>query len=507
MNTPTLRNWLGLIGLSLMASIAFLDFTIVYTALPALQQHFQAPVISLQWVMNIFSLALATLMIFSGKLADIFGKRRLFYIGVILFGLAAIGAGLSINFDWLIVFRGLQGVASAIIFTSAGALAPTCVPPEKQTRAIGVYSSITGFGLSIGPFVGGLLISWLSWRWIFFINIPLVLIGFALCLNNVKEMPKQPDIKIDWWGFILMLVGFSSLLYTITQVGSRGWLQPITLIGFAIAIICLFALFIVEARVKHPLLNIQDIRHPKVLLSMVLCIIASVMTSGMLFLAPLYLTNILNVSSIVMGLLMLCTPIVQVVMSALWDKIHHAFGVYQPMIIAIVTVLISAVIQLSFGTNTSLWLIVFAFLLMGLIWGTCNTAVLTLTYQAVASERTSGVLGLIFTNWNSFGTLLMALTSTIFTTTEFRQMQHYLSMHHVFLSVQEHRSISTMLSNPSEAHSILHGLIGQSADKLLPLFQTAFMHGFHSCQLFFVILFILGLATTTVLIKKSRAQA
>ena len=190
----TIRAWIGLIGLSLMASIAFVDFTIVYTSLPAIQMALNVPVIKLQLIMSIFSLSLATSLIFVGKLADQFGKRKLFFIGSLIFTFSAFGAGFSSSFEMLVFFRFLQGIAAAIIFTSSSLLAPLSFAPEQQPLAISVYNAITGLGLALGPFLGGVIVDALGWEWIFFINIPVAIIGFILCLGNVNETKKQAII-------------------------------------------------------------------------------------------------------------------------------------------------------------------------------------------------------------------------------------------------------------------------------------------------------------------------
>ena len=491
--------FLGLIGLSLMASVGFLDFTIVYTALPAIQRAFNVPVIELQWIMTIFSLILATLMVFSGKLADIFGKRRVFYIGVFLFGVAAVGAGTAVSFLWLVFFRALQGVGATIIFTSAAALAPSCVPSDQQSKAIGVYSAITGLGLAIGPFIGGLLVGWFNWRWIFFINIPVIIIGFLLCIGNVPEMPKQKNTTIDWLGLCLFIIAISTLIYSITNLSKAG-LDHITFLGFIVAILAFIALCIAEKHIVDPFLSITDAKNPKILLGIILCATASIMTNGVLFLAPLFLTNILDVSAITLGLLMLCTPLMQVLVSAAWNVTMRTIGIYKAILIAVGALLASILIQIFFNQNTSLFLVIIAFSLMGIIWGVTNTSVVTLAYQAVPIERTSSIIGLIFSSWNTTGTIMLVLTSSIFTTSEFHKMQTYLLTERLHLSPAQHEGINVILSNPSEAHVVK--LLDHSAEKLLPLIKASFLYGYQNTLLFFLALLVPSLIFVAALIYK-----
>src|SRR3989344_76600 len=178
------HKWRALLGLCLLSFTAFLDFTIVNTALPFIQKDLNANVIQLQWITNIFAMILSATMIAAGRLADLLGRTKLFYIGIIIFGIAAFGAGNASNIEWLIFFRALQSLGASIAFTVSIALLPQAFPPDEQTRATGIYSAITGAGLALGPFIGGVLINLLSWRWVFWVNLPIIVIGFFLCIGS-----------------------------------------------------------------------------------------------------------------------------------------------------------------------------------------------------------------------------------------------------------------------------------------------------------------------------------
>ena len=193
----TAHRWWALAGLSILSFTAFLDFTIVATALPFIQKDLHASVLNLQWVTNIFAMVLCMVMIVMGKLGDMLGRRKVFYFGFGLFAIAAIGAGISPNIEYLIFFRAIQGFSAAIIFTLGIALVPQEFPPEEHTKAIGVFGACNGIGLAIGPFIGGVLITYLNWRWVFFINLPIIIIGISLCAFSLKESDKQKDVKID----------------------------------------------------------------------------------------------------------------------------------------------------------------------------------------------------------------------------------------------------------------------------------------------------------------------
>ncbi len=198
MKDPYQHKWLALFGISLLAFTAFLDATIVNTALPFIQSALQADIFQLQWVANIFIIILSMTMIAIGKLADLWGRKKIFYLEVLAFSIAALGAGFSINVHMLIGFRSLQALGASTILIASAALLSDVFPEKERIRAISIYGGITGFGLMIGPFLGGVLIALFDWRWVFWINLPLIAVGLAACCLSLKKHDhEKPNIKID----------------------------------------------------------------------------------------------------------------------------------------------------------------------------------------------------------------------------------------------------------------------------------------------------------------------
>lgn len=495
------NRWIALIGLSMLASIGFLDMTIVFTALPAIQKAMNVSVLELQWVMNIFTMMIATLMIVMGHLGDTYGKRKVFYIGIFIFGVAAFGAGFSDSFSWLVFFRGLQGFGTSIIFTVAAALAPVAFPEKEKPIAIGIYSAVTGVGLAIGPFVGGVLVSLLSWRWVFYVNIPLILIGFLLCLGRLQETPKLKDQTIDWFGFIFLILGLGSLVYSIIHGESAGWSNIITVVGFVIAAVAMLALFVIEKRVAHPLLDLSACTQPRIILGLTMCLVVSVIPAPLLLFSPLYLSVARNYSPFTLGLFMLAMPVMQVVVSASWSPLVRFFKLGKMIIIGFVTCLASLLIQSFFTVSTSGFIIIFAYLLVGIIWCVANTGTLTLAYEAMPPEKAASAVGTMFTAWNVGTTILIAVMSVIFSNVEIGHMQQLLQTHSMILNSTQSDMVQHLLANPSSAKLFLSQL-GVLSNHIEPLFKDAFMAGFHSVMWVSVGIVLLGLIAVSVLIKK-----
>ena len=222
------KRWLALIGISILCFVVFVDFTIVNTILPGIQRELHATVDELQWVMNAFFLMMTVFMVTMGRLGDIYGRRLILYAGVIAFGLASLLAGTVDSPQFLIACRFVQGIAGAMMITCAVGLVNHHFPEAEQGKALAVFMSITGFGLGVGPVLGGLLLSVLSWRWAFYVNVPVVVIGFLIAWRSVRETPRQEDEKVDWLGLAFLTPGMGALVTTIMKGNNWGWDAPAT---------------------------------------------------------------------------------------------------------------------------------------------------------------------------------------------------------------------------------------------------------------------------------------
>ena len=216
--------WWALLGVSLLAFTAFLDATIVDTALPFIQASLKTNILQLQWVANIFTIILSMTMIAIGKFADLWGRKRVFYIGVVLFAIAAFGAGLSPTVEILIASRGLQALGASTIFIASAALLSDVFPEKERIKAISIYGGVTGFGLMIGPFLGGILIELFNWRWVFWINLPLIAAGLAACSFSLRaHIREKHSSRIDWLSLFLLICGLGFLMYGIIAGAQANW--------------------------------------------------------------------------------------------------------------------------------------------------------------------------------------------------------------------------------------------------------------------------------------------
>lgn len=498
MQTENFRHkWWALVGLGLLSFTAFLDFTIVTTALPFIQRDLNATVLQLQWIMTIFAMILCMFMIIAGKAGDLLGPKKVFYFGFILFAIAAIGAGSSSTIQWLIFFRSIQGFAAAIIATVGVTLLPLAFPANEQTKAIGIYSAFNGAGLAIGPFLGGLLITFLSWRWVFWINIPIIVLGMLFSVFFLQPEPKRKSKEsIDWLGLFLLIVGLGSLVYGIIQCEQSGWRDPFTKLTLAVGVIASILLVIVENRVKQPLLDFTIFKDKHVALALIVCISAGVLTYVFMFFDPLYLALMRQQTAFMVGLSLLCVPVIQVLISILLDRLVNQFGVFNLLLYGVVAALIAVICHAFFTPDSHILFVLFALALMGYTWGIANAGTITALSQSVPPEKMGVSIGTIFTFWNVSGSVFLALTTVLFHWQENNSMDALLTKANVQLTSEQHQQVAVMLSDPDSAISILKSFVGVNVSDVLQAFYASFMSGFHWVAWFSAIVLLIILILT-----------
>jgi EmrB/QacA subfamily drug resistance transporter len=247
------RTWI-LAATILGSSMAFIDSTVVNVALPALQASFQATVVDVQWVVESYGLFLAALILVGGSLGDLFGRRLIFVVGVVVFAVASAGCGSASNISQLIIARSIQGVGAALLVPGSLAIISTSFDEKSRGQAIGTWSGFTAITTAIGPVLGGWLVGHASWRWVFFLNIPLALAVIVISLWSIPESRSAAAGSVDWWGAILATVGLGGLVYGLIESVNLGWRNPLVYGSLFVGLGCLIAFVFLEAHVRAPML-------------------------------------------------------------------------------------------------------------------------------------------------------------------------------------------------------------------------------------------------------------
>lgn len=284
------KRWWLLSGVSVASFLGCIDFTIVNTAIPDIQANLHASVAQSQWIISAFLMALCTSMIAAGRMADLYGRRLLLYIGLAVFGLSSLGAGFAGDIGSLIAFCFLQGIACAVLYTSTTAIASNAFSENERGRALGILFGANGIGLAVGPVVGGLLVSVFGWRSIFLVNVPFILLSFAICLYSVRESRHVSEHGgIDWLGLLLLVIAVPTLLLGITQGEHWGWLSLKTLLSFTAAI-ALFALLVrVERKTSSPIIQFDLFVSREFIHAGIATFLMAFFYCAAFFLMPLYL--------------------------------------------------------------------------------------------------------------------------------------------------------------------------------------------------------------------------
>ena len=245
---------------TLASSMAFIDGTVVNVALPALQTNLNATIVDVQWVIEAYSLLLAALLLVGGSLGDHFGRRRVFVVGVALFAFASAWCGFAANIGQLIAARAVQGLGAALLVPGSLAIISSSFPEDQRGRAIGTWSGFSAITAAIGPVIGGWLIEHVSWRAVFFINIPLALLVILMSLWRVPESSDKESAGLEWWGAILGALGLGALVYGLIESSRLGFSDRSVVAALVAATLLLAFFLIVEARVPNPMLPLTLFR-------------------------------------------------------------------------------------------------------------------------------------------------------------------------------------------------------------------------------------------------------
>src|ERR1700729_4091691 len=295
------NKWWTLVAVCLGTFMLLLDITIVNVALPDIQRALHSSFADLQWVVDAYALTLASFLLTAGSLADIYGRRLLYLIGLAVFTGASALCGFATSTLMLQLSRGLQGVGGAIMFAVSLALLANAFRGKDRGVAFGVWGAVTGLAVAIGPLIGGVLTSGLSWRWIFFVNVPVGIAAVALTTMRVAESRAPRAAGPDWAGFVIFTPALASLVYGLIESNQRSFTDGLVLGCLAAAALLLAVFVIVERRSAHPMFDLKLLRLPTFSGGSVAAFGLSASIFSMLLYLVLYLQDILGYSPLGTG--------------------------------------------------------------------------------------------------------------------------------------------------------------------------------------------------------------
>ncbi len=295
------NKWWTLVAVCLGTFMLLLDITIVNVALPDIQQALHSSFSDLQWVVDAYALTLAAFLLTAGSLADMYGRRLMYLVGLVVFTAASALCGFAQSTLMLQLSRGLQGVGGAIMFAVSLALLADAFRGKDRGVAFGVWGTITGLAVAIGPLLGGALTSGLSWRWIFFVNVPLGIVAVVISILRVSESRAPQASGPDWPGFVIFTVALSSLVYGLIESNEKSFSSGLVLGCLAAAAVLLAVFVFVERRRAHPMFDLSLFRLPTFSGGSVAAFGLSASIFAMLLYIVLYLQDILGYSPLATG--------------------------------------------------------------------------------------------------------------------------------------------------------------------------------------------------------------
>jgi EmrB/QacA subfamily drug resistance transporter len=359
-------HWYVVITVCVGAFMAALDASIINIALPTMQREFHLAMHAVEWVSLVYLLALAALIVPFGRLADMWGRRWMYAAGFGVFIIGSFACGESSSLWLLLVSRVFQAVGAAMLQANSVSIITAATPTAARGKAIGIQASAQGVGLSLGPVIGGALISLLNWRWIFFVNIPVGLIGTLLgILILPRDVPSGKAEGFDFWGAIFLTPAMVALIYVLNTGLEYGYNSPPILIGGAVAVVCFALFWRTEKRVSHPMVDLSLFSKPVFALGNLTGVISFAVMYAILLLAPFYLDHIDHIDTFRSGLYLSLIPIGMTIFTPLAGIIADRFGTRLPTVTGMAFA-IAGSLGLSFMSGaTSLGLFMLSLFLVG----------------------------------------------------------------------------------------------------------------------------------------------
>jgi EmrB/QacA subfamily drug resistance transporter len=386
--------------------IISLDVTIVNIALPAISDDLDAPVSGLQWIIDAYTLVLASLLVLAGSTGDRIGRRRVFQAGLALFTIGSLLCSVAPSLETLILFRMVQAAGGSMLNPVAmSIITNTFTEPRERARAIGVWGAVTGFSMALGPLAGGVLVHTLGWRSIFWINVPVGIAAFLLAWRFVPESRAEHPRRLDPVGQLLVLTVLASLTFGIIEGPAAGWFSPLIIGCFVLAAAALAGLLWWEPRRAEPLIELRFFRSPPFSGATLVAVCAFASLGGFLFLNTLYLQEVRGLSALQSGLYTLPMAVMTIVASPLSGRLVGSRGTRLPLHIA-GTAMALGVLPLTWaGPDTPAWQLFAGYLLFGFGFGMVNTPITNTAVSGMPRAR-AGVAAAIASTSRQVGTAL-----------------------------------------------------------------------------------------------------
>jgi EmrB/QacA subfamily drug resistance transporter len=409
------RRWWTLGAMCFALFMIMLDNTVVNVALPSIEHDLNATLSSLEWTVNAYTLTFAVLLVTGGRLGDIFGRRRMFLFGVVVFALSSAAIGLAPGQSWLIAGRAVQGIGAAFMMPGTLSIISNTFPPEERGRAIGTWAGVSALALAIGPVLGGALTEYVSWRAIFFLNLPVAVGAVAVTLYAARESRDQTTRHtVDWPGIVTLSIGLTALVLALVEANAWGWGSARILGLLGLAAVGILAFLLLEPRVREPMVDFTFFRSRTFLGANVVAFIVSFAMLAMFFFMALYMQNILGYSPVQAGVRFLPATLMIVVIAPVAGRLADRVGPRPPMVVGLLLVSTSLFLETRIDVTTGYSLLLPSFVLMGLGMALVMSPMSTAGMNAVRPEKAGVASGILSMSRMVGGTFGVAVLGALF---------------------------------------------------------------------------------------------
>lgn len=399
-------DWSPIIVVILGSFMAFLNSSVVNVAIPKMMVVFGASQDSIQWVLTGYMLALGIIMPVSGYLGDTFGYKRIFIISLIIFTIGSFLSGFAWSVNSLIAFRVVQALGGGLMSPIGMALIYKVVPREKIGLVMGVFGISAMAAPAIGPTLGGYLVEYVTWRTIFYLNVPIGIFNIFLALKNLEESELIRGKVIDKWGILLSSSGFFCLLMALSKGYSKGWSSPFIVGLFFAALVTLSVFVYVELNHPEPILDLRLFKNLIFTMSLVITSIISIGMFGIIYLIPVYMQNVLGYSAMQSGMITFPSAVVSGIMMPISGKIFDKYGARGISMFGLAIFTFSTYMMHDFNLVTPLSMIVIILIIRGASMGLVNMPAATAGMNTVPNHligRASAMSNVIRQVAGSFG--------------------------------------------------------------------------------------------------------
>jgi EmrB/QacA subfamily drug resistance transporter len=495
-----------LIATILASSMVFIDSSAVNVALPTIQRELGASAAQAQWVVESYALFLAALLLVGGALGDHYGRKRIFVLGTVLFAATSVWCGLSPTIEMLIVARAAQGVAAALLTPASLAIISAAFTDETERgRAIGTWSGFTAITAALGPVLGGWLVENASWRWVFFINLPLAVVVVAVALRGVPESRDEEAGRLDVIGAVLATIGLGALVFGLIEGPVRGWGNPVVLASLVIGVAGLIGFLVAETRVPSPMMPLALFRSRTFSGANLLTFLLYGAFGGALFWLPFNLIQVQGYTATEAGAALLPAILIIFALSRWTGALIGRYGARLPLTIGPSIAALAFLLFALPGTEGSYWTTFFpAAVVLGIGIAITVPPLTTAVMSAVPQQQAGTASGINNAVARTAGLIAIAVFGVIVTTVFNRELTSQLDAMST-LSQATRQAVDAQRLDLAAAHPP-EGTTPDTAAAIDEAIDASFVAGFRVAMLIGAAMALLGAAAAWRLVEGKSAK-